>query len=207
MRRMFLRFGTSIADGHFKRAHQGWIFRAPTPWILGPRPHYLVSEEQKAKIEMVLGASTFVVWLLSAVTASVVLFSMPSLLLNAPSDGTNALLIFAVCCLILIGQNLFHCFMLRVLLKGSPRTAERITFAQRLETPAAMHSVGRLRFLVMLFLAVFLVLSFFLAYQALVVGAWDLFLSLAVAASVGAAIYMGALLRVKLRSPEPISDA
>jgi hypothetical protein len=70
-----------------------------------------------------------------------------------------------------------------------------------------MHSVGRLRFLVMLFLAVFLVLSFFLAYQALVVGAWDLFLSLAVAASVGAAIYMGALLRVKLRSPEPISDA
>jgi len=70
-----------------------------------------------------------------------------------------------------------------------------------------MHSVGHLRFLVMLFLAVFLVLSFFLAYQALVVGAWDLFLSLAVAASVGAAIYMGALLRVKLRSPEPISDA
>jgi hypothetical protein len=83
MRRMFLRFGTSIADGHFKRAHQGWIFQAPTPWILGPRSHYLVSEEQKAKIEMVLGASTFVVWLLSAVTVSVVLFSMPSLLLNA----------------------------------------------------------------------------------------------------------------------------
>jgi hypothetical protein len=205
MRRMLPRFGKSIAEGHFKRARQGWIFRAPTPWILGPRPHYLVSEEHKAKIEKVLGANTFTVWLLSAVLALVVLLWMP--LLNAPLDGTKALLIFAVCCLILIGQNLYHCFTLRVLLKDSPRTPERITFAQRLETPAAMHSVGYLRFLVMLFLAVFLVLSFLLAYQALVVGAWDLFLSLAVAASAGTAIYMGALLRVKLRSPEPISDA
>jgi hypothetical protein len=200
MRRMLLRFGTSIAEGHFKRAHQGWIFRAPTPWILGPRPHYLVSEEHKAKIEKVLGASTFMVWLLSAVLALVVLLWMPL-------DGTKALLIFAVCCLILISQNLYHCFTLRMLLKDSPRTAERITFAQRLETPAAMHSVGHLRFLVMLFLALFLGLSFLVAYQALVVGAWDLFLSLAAAVSAGTAIYMGALLRVKLRSPEPISDA
>jgi hypothetical protein len=104
-------------------------------------------------------------------------------------------------------SKLYHCFTLRTLLKHSPRTPERITFAQRLETPAAMHSVERLRFLVMLFLAVFLGLSFLLAYQALVAGAWDLFLSLAVAASAGAAIYMGALLRVKIRSPGPISDA
>ena len=170
MRRMFLRFGASIADGNFKRAHQGWIFRAPTPWILGPRPHYLVRAEEKAKIEMVLGAGTLVVWLLSAVTALVVLFWMPPLLLNAPSDGTKALLTFAVCCLILIGQNLFHCFMLWVLLKGSPRAAERITFAQRLEAPAAMHSVRHLRFLLLLFLAVFLVLSFLLAYQLLAGG-------------------------------------
>jgi hypothetical protein len=204
---MFRRFGASIAEPHFRRAHQGWIFRAPSPWILGPRPHYLVSEEQKAEIEKVLGASTLVVGLLSALAALVVLLWMPPLLLSAPLDETKALLVFAVCCLILIGQNLFHCFMLRGRLKNSRRTTERITFAQRLEAPAAMHSVGYLRFLVLLFLALFLGLSFLVAYQALVAGALDLFLSLGAAVSVGTAIYMGALLRVKLRSPERISDA
>src|SRR5262245_1281120 len=36
--------------GSFKRVPEGWIFRAPSPWLLGPCRHYLVSDAQRAAI-------------------------------------------------------------------------------------------------------------------------------------------------------------
>lgn len=51
MRRMLLRFGTPVADTQFKRASQGWIFRARSPWVVCPRPHYLVNDTEKCEIE------------------------------------------------------------------------------------------------------------------------------------------------------------
>jgi hypothetical protein len=32
----------------------GWIFRAPSPWLFGDVPHYLVNDAQKAQIETIL---------------------------------------------------------------------------------------------------------------------------------------------------------
>jgi hypothetical protein len=192
MRRMLLRLGASVAaDRLFRPTPQGWVFRAPTPWILGPQPHYLLSEAQKAKIEIVLGASTLGAWLLSA--AVFVLLWSPSITLSA------SLQIFALCCLIALAQNSYHCFAFRNLLKNSPRTPEQSTFAQRTKALAARCSVGYLTFLLMLFLVSFLGLSSLLVYQALV-GTVDLFFCVSAIAFAGVAIYFGAMLRLKLQS-------
>ena len=124
MRRMLTRLGTSGAETRFKRAAQGWIFRAPTPWILGPRPHYLVSDAQKAKIEMVLGLSFLVTCLLLA--ASVLFLMPPSVVLKSVPYFEDRLLIFVVYCLGVSGlQNLGHCFAFRAI--SYPRGA-RDTF-------------------------------------------------------------------------------
>jgi hypothetical protein len=32
----------------------GWIFRAPSPWLFGDVPHYVVNDAQKAQIEAIL---------------------------------------------------------------------------------------------------------------------------------------------------------
>jgi hypothetical protein len=54
-----------MAASQFRRSADAWIFRAPTPWVVGPRPHYLLDNSQKAKIELILGASHAVTWLLA----------------------------------------------------------------------------------------------------------------------------------------------
>jgi len=35
----------------FKPVADGWVYRAPNPWIFGDAPHYLVNDAQKAQIE------------------------------------------------------------------------------------------------------------------------------------------------------------
>jgi hypothetical protein len=198
MRRMLLRLGTSTAEMRFKRTPQGWIFRAPTPWIFGPRPHYLVSDAQKAKIEVVLGASTLVVWLLAAVIAAIVFLWPP---LASVTTLYKHFLFLALCYLLLAGQNFYNCLALRAILKGSPRTSEKIRLDEWLKGPAGMYSAEQLKFLLVLFLVLFVGSFFLWAYQLSKGNAGDLFLSIGGIVALGcAAILFGALLRVKLRS-------
>ena len=198
MRRVLLRLGTSTAEMRFKRAPQGWIFRAPTPWILGPRPHYLVSDAQKAKIEVALGASTLVVWLLAAVIAAIV-FLWPSL--ASVTTLYKHFLFLALCCLLLVGQNFYNCLALRAILKGSPRASETITLDERLKVPAGMYFVEQLKFLLVLFLVLFVGSFLLLAYELANGNALGLFLPIGgIVASGYAVILFGALLRAKLRS-------
>jgi hypothetical protein len=200
MRRMLTRLGTSGAETRFKRAAQGWIFRAPTPWILGPRPHYLVSDAQKAKIEMVLGLSFLVTCLLLA--ASVLFLMPPSVVLKSVPYFEDRLLIFVVYCLGVSGlQNLGHCFAFRAILKNSPRTSEKIRLDERLKGLTGMYSAEQLKFLLVLFLVLFVGSFFQLAYQLSKGSAGHLFLPIAGIVALGyVVILFGALLRVKLRS-------
>jgi len=208
MRRMLISFGTPAAGTQFKRAHQGWIFQPPTPWILGPRPRYLVSETQKVQTEMVLGASNLVTWsILILATIWLVLFPMGSLvLLGVPSDWSDRLLVFILFCLLVpVLQNFCVFFALRALLKGSPRATEQITLAERLDAVAATFSIGVLITYLVLSLSLFL----FNAYIVLVAGTWDALSFLGVAVVGWFVIWVGALLRAKLvssgrtRTPEP----
>jgi hypothetical protein len=200
MRRMLLRLGNSIAaDRLFRRTPQGWVFRVSTPWILGPHPHYLVSEAQKARIEVVLGASHVAAWLFCAAIWLVLFPLAPSALLQALPDATGRLLalFLIISSLVVIGlQNLWHCFALRALLRNAPRTPEQITFAQRYEALVAMHSIEQLKFLLVLFLGLFLASVFLFAYQATLGHMWDFLWCVPITG--GAAIYFGALVRAKL---------
>src|SRR5258705_10775537 len=38
----------------FKPVPEGYVFRAPNPWIFGPADHYLVSEAQRDEIAAIL---------------------------------------------------------------------------------------------------------------------------------------------------------
>jgi hypothetical protein len=199
MRRILQRLGASIAaDRLLKRTSQGWIFRAPTPWILGPHPHYLVSEAQKTKIEIVLGASHLTEWLFCA-ALSLVLFPLaPSVLLQAIPDETGRLLALFLSFLMVIGlRNLWQCFALRALLRNAPHTPEQITFAQRNEALLARYSIEQLKFLLVLFLGLFLASVFLFAYQAALGHIWDFLLYVLITG--GTAIYFGVLVRAKLQ--------
>lgn len=189
MRPMLLRLGTSVAETRFKRAPQGWIFRAPTPWILGSRAYYRVSDAQKAKIELVLGASHSVVWLLCGALGLVMFLGAPLVLLHV----TGEWILFLGILLVMGLQNLWHCFALRAVLDNASRTTEQITFSERLETPAAMNSFGRLIFLLVLFL----ILSFLLGYHSVTANTLSY---VWVAVFGGVVIYLAALFRVKFRS-------
>src|SRR5262245_47005873 len=199
MRRMLQRLGASIAaDRLLKRTPQGWIFRAPTPWILGRHPHRLVSEGQKTKIEIVLGASHLTEWLF-CVALWLVLFPLaPTVLLQALPDETGRLLALLLGSLMVIGlRNLCQCFALRALLRNAPHTPEQITFAQRNEALLARHSIERLKFLLVLFLGLFLASVFLFAYQATHGPIWGFLLYVLVTG--GTAIYFGVLVRAKLQ--------
>lgn len=91
---LLLRYGASIAAVQFKRTPQAWIFRAPTLWFLGPRPHYLVSETQKLKIETLFGASNCVSWLLLAAVGLMLFLWALSVPLR--SVTTDLMLIFSL---------------------------------------------------------------------------------------------------------------
>jgi hypothetical protein len=203
MRHMLLRLGALVDQRDFKRSRQGWIFRAPILWCLGPRPHYLVSDTQKAKIEMVVGAGNLVASLLLPAMALVLFLWAPSTLPMAPSVAHAPVLFFVifglvVCSFLVSGlQNLYRYVGLRPLLKNLPRTTEKITFAERLKPLTATVPVW---FLIVPLIMVLATL-FFSAYEALTANAWDIFPYLAVAVSSWWIIYISAMLWVKLRLP------
>jgi hypothetical protein len=199
MRRILQRLGASIAaDRLLKRTSQGWIFRAPTPWILGLHPHHLVSEAQKAEIEIILGASHLTEWLFCAALWLVLFPLAPSVLLQVLPDGTGRLLALFLSSLAVIGlRNLWQCFALRALLRNAPHTPEQITFAQRNETLLARYSIEQLKFLLVLFLGLFLASVFLFAYQATLGHVWDFLWCVPITG--GAVIYFGVLIRAKLQ--------
>jgi len=125
IRRVLQRIGASALETQFKLATDAWIFRAPTPWLFGCRQHYLVSEAQKADIEMRVGAGCLVA--LALMIGSILLLTRT----------------FVIPCLLLIGilRYLYDCVALRSLLSDAPQTTERITFADRLRAKGAMFSL------------------------------------------------------------------
>jgi len=182
-----------------KPTSQGWIFRAPTPWILGAHPHYLVSETQKTKIEIALGASHLTEGLFCAALWLVFFPLAPSVLLHVLPDATGRLLALFLSFLVVMGlRNLWQCFALRALLRNAPRTPEQITFAQRNEALLARHSIEQLKFLLVLFLGLFLASVFLFAYQATHGHIWGFLLYVLVTG--GSASYFGVLVRAKLQS-------
>lgn len=70
-----------IVAALFKPAANGWIFRAPNPWLFVRAPHYVVNDEQRARIAEVLRIkrpvrSVFIVSLMLLAWAALVSVAM-----------------------------------------------------------------------------------------------------------------------------------
>ena len=45
---------TAMSDALFMKVDEGWVYRAPNPWVFGDCPHYLVNDEQKAQLTAII---------------------------------------------------------------------------------------------------------------------------------------------------------
>jgi hypothetical protein len=196
MWRILQGLGRQMAATQFRRGIQGWIFRAPTPWVFGPRPHYVVDEAQKAKIEIIVGAGRIVFYLL--LILAVMWFGVyltGRIGLKTASKLDDHLLVFMLACLLSgVVHNLYQCLALWPQLRTLPRTAEQITLVERLK-PLAMYSKRLLIFALLFLTVAFLVMT----YRALTSRPWDIAAYIAVAGIGLMAIYYGLALWVRRR--------
>jgi hypothetical protein len=122
----------------FKRVPDGFIFRAPNPWMFGRARHYLVNEAQKAEIAArATGAGrrglllAFLIWL--AVFAGIV---VALALLTGHDDPTStdvAILFVSAVASLLVCLNVWYLWVLRPFIAGLPESHERITYRERRE--------------------------------------------------------------------------
>jgi hypothetical protein len=119
----------------------GWIFRAPSPWLFGDVPHYLVNDVQKAQIDTILEPRLKPVLLASVVILAIFgwVFAASALVwaLGSGQDNPSAGDIIAMVVLIvtplagalpLAGWIQRH--RLQPVLKDLPLTTERISLAE-----------------------------------------------------------------------------
>jgi len=194
--------GDGWQDVCFKRVPEGWIFRAPHPWIFGRHRHYLVNQNQKTEIiafySHVSWRSIIVAGLFAVVFAAVLAFALSLV----PSRTTFfVMIVFSF----LVGYliNTYFWLALRPLLASAPPTTERLTTSELLRARAAMLSLPQLIFFTLLFAAS----CAFLAYQAFT-SAWGIYPTVdsltatavsgwAAFYSLWAAFYFFAMLRAK----------
>jgi hypothetical protein len=175
----------------FKRVPEGWIFRAPNPWILGLHRHYLVSENQKAEIIAFYSQVNWRFVIVVGVFAAVLVLA-----LSLVPSQTAFLVIIVFSFLVGYLINAYSWLALRPLLAGAPRTTERITLSELLGARAAIMPLPQL----ILFTLLFAVSCAFSTYAALT-SAWGVSTpidSFTLAALSGwLALYFFAMLRAK----------
>ena len=126
----------------FKRMADGWVYRAPNPWIFGDAPHYFVTDEQKAKIQAIVVPHRPVLFGMMLVAGIVAwVFALVGLVwaVSGHEDPTTADVI-AIAVLVAISlvaalplANWIQRRRLQPILAGLPLTQERITFAEMRE--------------------------------------------------------------------------
>jgi hypothetical protein len=112
---------------NFKRVSDGWVFRAPNPWILGESPHYLVSDDHRVRIIAALRTMGAVLPLV------VIIASMVSVSLAVfweLDDIGVAFLVVVLIPLVISGLAAIQRESLKPILADASLTNERITFAE-----------------------------------------------------------------------------
>lgn len=152
----------------FKPVPEGWIFRAPNPWILGLHRHYLVSENQKTEI---IAFFSQVNWRFVIVVGVFAVFFTAVLVLALSLVPSQTAFLVIIVFSFLWGYliNAYFWLALRPLLAGAPRTTERITLSELLRTRAAIMPLPQL----ILFTLLFAVSCAFYTYAALT-SAWGI---------------------------------
>jgi hypothetical protein len=138
-----------IEEVAFKRLDQGaWLFKGPKPWLVGPPPHYVVNDAQKAAIAKRLRWSKRIS-ILMLVFFLVVLGFVAARLPEVPLEIAWYCAVPVLIALVIGGRYL----AIRPLVAGLPRSSDRITFAEQMRSSAAHTSLTRSVVLFALFAA------------------------------------------------------
>ena len=153
----------------FKRVPEGWVYRAPNPWLLGRSRYYLVSEKQKSEI----AGHHRRMWLFLLLGIAVIA-AVGAPLTLAGFDDQQVVLSLATAALLglIVGfvANAWLCRTIRPIIADLPPTTQRITQSEVLNTQIAVFSRGYLLF----FGSLSLLLFALIALQPLLTSAgWD----------------------------------
>ena len=128
-----------VAELSFRQVANGWVYRAPNPWIFGDKLHYLVRDDQKARIVAVLttprlGLLSLVSILGQLVSAVIVLvvrlkFSVSLGWTNNAWDAFTFVAIAFPSFVMIPTYISWQLRRLKPILAGAPRTDERISDA------------------------------------------------------------------------------
>jgi hypothetical protein len=128
----------------FKRTAGGYVFRAPSRWLIGPARHYLVDGARKDEIVLALadlreqGARALIVVVVAMMAGLVMTIHFRAHLVLAGVSALALLLAF-------VALARFHQLAaLQPLLAGLPRATERITWRDRLAAASALTSMTQL---------------------------------------------------------------
>jgi hypothetical protein len=128
-----------IEEVAFKEVSKdAWLFKAPRPWLVGPAPHYVVNETQKAAIakrlrrSKLISVSMLVIFL---VILGVIAARMPEFPLEVAWYCAVPILIV----LVMGGRYL----AIRPLIAGLSRSTDRITLAEQMRSGAEHTSLTR----------------------------------------------------------------
>jgi len=153
----------------FKRVPEGWVYRAPNPWLLGRSRYYLVSEKQKSEI----AGHHRRMWLFLLLGIAVVA-AVGAPLTLAGFDDQQVVLSLATAALLglIVGfvANAWLCRTIRPIIADLPPTTQRIAQSEVLNTQIAVFSRGYMLF----FGSLSLLLFALIALQPLLTSAgWD----------------------------------
>lgn len=153
----------------FKRVPEGWVYRAPNPWLLGRSRYYLVSEKQKSEI----AGHHRRMWLFLLLGIAVIA-AVGAPLTLAGFDEQQVVLSLATAALLglIVGfvANAWLCRTIRPIIADLTPTTQRITQSEVLNTQIAVFSRGYLLF----FGSLSLLLFALIALQPLLTSAgWD----------------------------------
>lgn len=140
-----------VEENQFKRVPEGWLFMTANPWIIGPRPAYIVSEAQKLAIAAGVRRARYLGMVLSLAMAMLqitVYLVTPSLLdlqsLAAWLELGGFVIVFMV-----IG-TICNNLILRPLLHDLPRTSQKISLVDKLRSQSEAMSIRALSILTLM---------------------------------------------------------
>jgi hypothetical protein len=124
----------------FKRTADGYVFRAPSRWLIGPARHYLVDGARKDEIVLALadlrqqGARALIVAVVAMMAGLLMAIHFRAHMVLAGVSALALLLAF-------VALARFHQLAaMQPLLTGLPRAAERITWRDRLTAASRLTS-------------------------------------------------------------------
>jgi len=142
-----------MAEASFRRVPEGWVYFAPSPWLVGCKRSYLLQEEQKAALAAKLRR---IFRLLFVAIIGVLGVAMP-LAFPAEQYGPFTRLAVASLAGLMLGSafNAYVCRTIRPLIAGLQPTTYRITRGDVFQAQLAVFSRGHILFFGLATLALF----------------------------------------------------